>query len=64
MPKPFSRCVVGYGEPFQVPEKGNDAETLLRIARAVDEITLEADRAMRVSAPPPWEPNPGGRQIP
>ena len=39
MPKPFSRCVVGYGEPFQVPEKGDDAETLLRIARAVDEIT-------------------------
>ena len=23
---------------------------------------VEADRAMRVSAPPPWEPNPGGRR--
>ncbi len=56
VPKPFSRCVVGYGEPFQVPERGGAEETLLRIAKAVDEITVEADRAMRVSPPPPWEP--------
>ncbi len=64
MPKPFSRCVVGYGEPFQVPEKGGDEQTLLRIARAVDEITVEADRAMRISPPPPWEPNAEGQRIP
>ena len=24
----------------------------------------EVDQAMRVSAPPPWEPNPGGRRFP
>jgi lysophospholipid acyltransferase (LPLAT)-like uncharacterized protein len=58
VPKPFSRCVVGYGEPFEVPEKGSDEETLLRIAKAVDEITVEADRAMHIRPPAPWEPVP------
>ena len=64
VPKPFSRCIVGYGEPFQVPPDGDDKEILRRIGTAVDAITLEVDQAMRVSAPPPWEPNLGGRRIP
>ena len=64
VPKPFSRCIVGYGEPFPVPPGSDDAEMLARINAAVDAITLEVDQAMRVSAPPPWEPNPEGRRIP
>jgi lysophospholipid acyltransferase (LPLAT)-like uncharacterized protein len=64
VPKPFSRCIVGYGEPFPVTREMADTEAIARIKTAVDAITLEADQAMRVSAPPPWEPNPGGRRIP
>ena len=64
VPKPFSRCIVGYGEPFQVPSGGEDREILARINAAVDAITLEVDQAMGVSAPPPWEPNPDGRRFP
>jgi lysophospholipid acyltransferase (LPLAT)-like uncharacterized protein len=56
VPKPFSRCIVAYGEPFPVPAKGDDEATLLRIAKAVDDATLEADRAMGVSPPAPWAP--------
>jgi lysophospholipid acyltransferase (LPLAT)-like uncharacterized protein len=56
VPKPFSRCYVGYGEPFPVPEGGDDAATLARIGAAIDAITREADAAVRVSPPPPWEP--------
>ena len=64
MPKPFSRCIVGYGEPFPVTREMPDAEAIAKINTAVDAITLEVDQAMRISAPPPWEPNPGGRRIP
>ena len=64
VPKPFSRCIVGYGEPFPGSEGSDDREMLARINAAVDAITLEVDQAMGVSAPPPWEPNPAGRRIP
>jgi lysophospholipid acyltransferase (LPLAT)-like uncharacterized protein len=64
VPKPFSRCIVGYGEPFPVPKEMPDSEALPKINAAVDAITLEVDREMRISAPPPWEPNPEGRRIP
>jgi lysophospholipid acyltransferase (LPLAT)-like uncharacterized protein len=64
VPKPFSRCIVGYGEPFPVTAEDDDREVLGRINASVDAITLEVDRAMRISAPPPWEPNPEGRRIP
>ena len=60
VPKPFSRCVVGYGEPFLVPRDMPDSEALAKIKTAVDAITLEVDAAVGVSAPPPWEPNPAG----
>lgn len=56
IPKPFSRCVVGYGEPFPIPPDMPDAEALARIAAAVDAITLETDRAAGVHPPPPWAP--------
>ena len=54
-PKPFSRCVVVYGEPFQVPPEMSSREALQRIGTAVDEVTREADRAVGVVPPPPWE---------
>jgi lysophospholipid acyltransferase (LPLAT)-like uncharacterized protein len=56
VPKPFARCVVGYGEPFPLPPDMPDAEALSRIGAAVDAITREVDAAVRVSPPPPWEP--------
>jgi hypothetical protein len=54
-PKPFSKCVVVYGEPFQVPPEMSSREALQRIGTAVDEVTREADRAVGVVPPPPWE---------
>ena len=54
-PMPFSRCVVVYGEPFQVPPEMSSREALQRIGTAVDEVTREADRAVGVVPPPPWE---------
>jgi lysophospholipid acyltransferase (LPLAT)-like uncharacterized protein len=54
-PKPFSKCVVVYGEPFQVPPEMSSREALQRIGKAVDEVTREADRAVGVVPPPPWE---------
>lgn len=56
IPRPFSRCVVGYGEPFPIPPDMPDAEALARIAAAVDAITLETDRATGIHPPPPWAP--------
>ena len=64
VPKPFSRCIVGYGEAFPIPADMSDSEALPKINAAVDAITLEVDQAMRISAPPPWVPNPAGRPIP
>jgi lysophospholipid acyltransferase (LPLAT)-like uncharacterized protein len=55
VPKPFSRCVVGYGEAFPIPPEMPDREALARIGSAVDEITREVDRAVGVVPPPPWE---------
>jgi lysophospholipid acyltransferase (LPLAT)-like uncharacterized protein len=55
VPKPFSRNVVVYGEPFAVPPEMTDAEAMARIAGAVDAITREADEATGITPPPPWE---------
>jgi len=64
VPKPFSRCVVGYGEPFPIPPEMPDEEALAKIDAAVDGITMEVDRAMGVVPPPPWArppvPSPPG----
>jgi lysophospholipid acyltransferase (LPLAT)-like uncharacterized protein len=56
VPKPFARCIVGYGEPFPVPAEMPEAEVLAKIASGVDAITREVDAEVGVSAPPPWEP--------
>lgn len=55
VPKPFSRCVVGYGEPFPIPPEMPDTEALAKIDAAVDEITVEVDRWVGVVPPPPWK---------
>jgi lysophospholipid acyltransferase (LPLAT)-like uncharacterized protein len=56
VPKPFSRCLVGYGEPFPVTADMPDSEALAKIAAGVDAITREVDAAVGISPPPPWEP--------
>jgi lysophospholipid acyltransferase (LPLAT)-like uncharacterized protein len=53
VPKPFGRCIVGYGEPFEVAAL-SDEEALSRIAASVDAITAEVDREMGIHPPPPW----------
>lgn len=47
LPLPFSRGVVAYGEPFQIPEDLPDAEAARHIAEALDAATAEADAAAR-----------------
>jgi lysophospholipid acyltransferase (LPLAT)-like uncharacterized protein len=54
VPKPFGRCVVGYGEAFEVPASMPDEDALAKITAAVDAITVEVDRAMGIQPPPPW----------
>jgi hypothetical protein len=47
--------VVVYGEPFQVLPDMPVRKALARIGSAVDEVTREADRAVGVVPPLPWE---------
>ena len=54
VPKPFSRCVVVYGEPFAIPEALPARDALALIGQAVDAATVEADRAVGVMPPAPW----------
>jgi lysophospholipid acyltransferase (LPLAT)-like uncharacterized protein len=54
-PLPFSRNVVTYGEPFLLPVGTPDDEAALRIGEALDAATGEADRAVRVVPPAPWQ---------
>jgi lysophospholipid acyltransferase (LPLAT)-like uncharacterized protein len=51
LPKPFSRNVVAYGEPFPVPDQLGDEAALSKIAAAIDTATAEADQATGI--PPP-----------
>ena len=45
VPKPFSRNVVAYGEPFAVPQDMSDETALAKIAAALDQVTAEADES-------------------
>lgn len=56
LPKAFSRNVVTYGEPFAISESMPEAEARVHIGDALDAITQEADRAVGVAPPPPWQP--------
>ena len=44
LPKPFSRNVFVYGEPFAVPQDMSDETALAKIRVALDDVTAEADR--------------------
>jgi len=55
VPRPFSRNVVGYGEPFPIPQEMSDDAALSRIASALDAATEEADAAAGIVAPLPGE---------
>jgi len=48
LPKPFSRNVVAYGEPFAVTDDMTDAAALERIRIALDEVTAAADKVTAV----------------
>lgn len=54
LPRPFSRGVVAYGEPFPVSKDEPDAEAARRIGSALDAATAEADAAAGISPPAPW----------
>ena len=45
-----------YGEPFAITPDVSDEDAAKRIAEAVDAITREADAAVGVNPPTPWEP--------
>jgi lysophospholipid acyltransferase (LPLAT)-like uncharacterized protein len=51
VPGLFSRNVVAYGEPFQVPAELSDEDAVGRIATALDRTTREADDAAGIEAP-------------
>lgn len=54
LPRPFSRNVVAYGEPFPVPRDAAPEEAAAQIATALDGTTREADLRMRVTPPEVW----------
>jgi lysophospholipid acyltransferase (LPLAT)-like uncharacterized protein len=51
LPYPFSKAVVGYGEPFPIPEDLPEEDALSRIASALDSATAEADTAAGIVPP-------------
>jgi len=51
VPKPFSRNVVAYGEPFAVPEDMSDEAALAKVRVALDDVTAEADRSAGIRPP-------------
>jgi len=58
LPLPFSANVVAYGEPFGISRDTPSEDGAARIARALDDATLEADEAAGVDPPPPWRGRP------
>lgn len=51
LPKPFSRNVVAYGEPFAVPQEMSDEVALAKVRAALDEVTAAADRGAGARPP-------------
>lgn len=54
LPKPFSRNVVAYGEPFPISPEMSDEAALARIASALDAVTAAADAAAGITPPTSW----------
>jgi hypothetical protein len=61
VPGPFSRNVVTYGEPFDLPASMSDEEASRRLAEALDAATRAADEAVGVVPPPPGRPEEESR---
>ena len=59
LPRPFSRNVVVYGEPFPVPRDAAPEEAAAQIAAALDSATREADLQMGVTPPDVWTRSAG-----
>lgn len=51
LPKPFSRNVVAYGEPFMIADDMSDQAALEKIRAALDAATSAADQAAGITAP-------------
>ena len=51
LPRPFSKNIVVYGEPFPVEAGLSNEEASRRIAEALDAATVEADTQMGIQAP-------------
>ncbi len=51
LPKPFSRNIVAYGEPFAVPDEMSDESALEKICASLNAVTAEADRTAGVQPP-------------
>jgi len=51
LPKPFSRNVVAYGEPFAVPQEMSDKVALAKVRAALDEVTAAADHGAGARPP-------------
>jgi len=51
LPKPFSRNVVAYGEPFVVSKEMSDEAALAKICASLDEVTAAADQVAGVCQP-------------
>jgi lysophospholipid acyltransferase (LPLAT)-like uncharacterized protein len=54
LPRPFSRNVVVYGEPFPIPAEESAETGAARIAAALDAATREADERMGTIPPEVW----------
>jgi lysophospholipid acyltransferase (LPLAT)-like uncharacterized protein len=54
LPMPFSANVVLYGEPFPIGDEDSDEDARRRIASALDEATVEADRSTGITPPEIW----------
>ncbi len=51
LPKPFSRNIVAYGEPFMIAEDMSDQAALEKIRAALNQATIEADQAAGIAPP-------------
>jgi len=51
LPKPFSRSVVVYAEPFPIEAGESDSAVLARIGETLNAATAEADRICGITAP-------------
>ncbi|MGZ8464637.1 MAG: hypothetical protein ACXWXT_03765, partial [Candidatus Binatia bacterium] len=51
IPKPFSKNVVAYGEPFAVSQEMSDQAALEKIRASLDEVTAAADKVAGIIPP-------------